>query len=225
MQSDLPIFEWLAQNPHMAADFNLFMTNHRPQTHWSETFPIEEKLFKDSAVPINPAAPLVVDVAGGFGHDLRIVKNKLAPKYNKGGRFVLEDQASVIDTVPDDLRDADIEYVKHDFFTPQPVRGARVYTLKSILHDWADDKALSILRNIAAAMQPGYSKLWILDGIVPETNAPRALVGMDITMMLFLCALERSETQWQGLLGRAGLVITEVQKRADGFGVLEAMLK
>lgn len=217
------MFPWLAQNPDLAADFNLFMTSHRPLAHWTENFPIQEKLFNDNNVTINDNAPLVVDVAGGFGHDLRLIKNKIIPIYK--GQFVLEDQASVIDTVPDDLRDMDIQYVKHDFFKPQPIKGARLYTLKSILHDWADDKALEILQNIAAAMEPGYSKIWILDGIMPETNAPKALIGMDILMMMFLCAFERTEKQWHALLDQAGLVITDVQKKHDGFGVVEAMLK
>lgn len=221
METELPTFEWLAQNPSVANNFNLFMTNHRAQTHWTETFPIQAEIF--DGVTINEDAPLVVDVAGGFGHDLRIVKDKLQPVAK--GRFVLEDQASVIDTVPDNLRDSEIEYVKYNFFTPQPVKGARVYTLKSIIHDWPDHQALEILNNIASGMTPGYSKIWILDGIVPATNTPRALVGMDIIMMISLGALERTEKQWYGLLEKAGLVVTKVVPRPDGFGVIEAMLK
>lgn len=220
LDTDQTTFEWIGQRPETAADFNLFMTQHRPQD-WTETFSVPDNLL--SGITINDNAPLVVDVAGGYGHDLRRVKNRVSSA--RKGQFVLEDQASVIDTVPSDLRDADIEYVKHDFFTPQPVKGARVYTLKSILHDWADDKALTILKNIATAMQPGYSKIWILDGIVPETKANLSLVGMDITMMMFLCALERTVSQWKGLLDQAGLVITGLHERPDGFGVVEAMLK
>lgn len=220
LDTDQTTFEWIGQRPETAADFNLFMTQHRPQD-WTETFSVPDNLL--SGITINDNAPLVVDVAGGYGHDLRRVKSRV-PSARKG-QFVLEDQASVIDTVPSDLRDAEIEYVKHDFFTPQPVKGARVYTLKSILHDWADDKALTILKNIATAMQPGYSKIWILDGIVPETKANLSLVGMDITMMMFLCALERTVSQWKNLLDQAGLVITGLHERPDGFGVVEAMLK
>lgn len=222
MGTDLPTFGWLAKNPDIGTDFNLFMTSRRLLGHWSEDFPVQERLFDGSNGAIKFDAPLVVDVAGGYGHDLRLVKDKLAPVHK--GRFVLEDQASVIETVPDDLYDANIEYVKHDFFAPQPVKGARVYTLKSIIHDWPDDDALKILRNIAAAMEPGYSKLWIIDGIVPETNAPKPLIGLDITMMLFLRALERTEKQWHALLDQAGLAIAHVQKRSDGFGVIEAVL-
>lgn len=222
LDTDQTTFEWIGQHPETASDFNLFMTQHRPQD-WTETFSVPDNLL--AGVTINDHAPLVVDVAGGYGHDLRRVKSRVPASLLRKGRFVLEDQASVIDMVPEDLRDADIEYVKHDFFTAQPVKGARLYTLKSILHDWADDKAVAILKHIAAAMQPGYSKIWILDGIVPETKANLGLVGMDITMMIFLCALERSVKQWEALLDQAGLVISGLHERSDGFGVVEAMLK
>lgn len=100
-----------------------------------------------------------------------------------------------------------------------------MYTLKSIIHDWPGHQALEILRHIASIMEPGYSKLWILDGIVPATNTPRALVGMDIIMMIFLGALERTENQWYGRLEKAGLTVTKVVPRADGFGVIETMRK
>ena len=221
MGTNLSTFEWLAQHPDIGHQFNLFMTTQRAQQHWSETFPVQAKIF--DGVTINKDAPLVVDVAGGFGHDLRILKSKL-PSVTKG-QLVLEDQASVIDTVPDDLRDANIEYVKHNFFTPQPVKGARVYTLKSIIHDWPDDKALEILRNIASGMTARYSKIWLLEGIVPETNASQCLAGMDITMMVFLGALERTKRQWFELLEEAGLEVVDVATRPDGYGVVEAMLK
>lgn len=164
-----------------------------------------------------------MDVAGGFGHDLRILKRNL-PSVTKS-QLILEDQASVIDTVPDDLRDADIEYIKHNFFTPQPVKGARVYTLKSIIHDWPDDKALEILRNVKSSMTPGYSKIWLLEIIVPETNASRTLAGLDITLMMFLGALERTKRQWYELLEEAGLEVVGMARRPDGFGMIEAMVK
>lgn len=214
-------FEWLAQNPHIARDFNLFMTSQRAQLHWTETFSVKDGIF--NGVEIHHDAPLVVDVAGGFGHDLRILKSKLPPVTKE--QLVLEDQDSVIDTISDDMHDGGITYVKYDFFKPQPIKGARVYTLKSIIHDWPDDKALEILRNLASGLTPGYSKIWLLEGIVPGINASKALAGLDITMMVFLGALERTEAQWHDLLERAGLEVTKLVTREDGFGLIEAMIR
>lgn len=37
-----------------------------------------------------------------------------------------------------------VEMMAHDFFTPQPVQNAKYYYLRTVLHDWADDKAVPI---------------------------------------------------------------------------------
>lgn len=74
-------------------------------------------------------------------------------------------------------------------------------------------------------MTPGYSKIWLLEIIVPETNASRTLAGLDITLMMFLGALERTKRQWYELLEEAGLEVVGMTRRPDGFGMIEAMVK
>lgn len=54
----------------------------------------------------------------------------------------------------------------HDFFQPQPVRGASAYLLKSIIHDWSDPYATQILTRIREAASPN-SKLLVIDRILP----------------------------------------------------------
>lgn len=78
--------------------------------------------------------------------------------------------------------------------------GARVYFMHSIVHDWSDDKAKEILKNIAGAMEPGYSKLVIWDQIVPDKNAPQVAAGLDWLMLVHLAGCERSESSWRALL-------------------------
>jgi hypothetical protein len=112
----------------------------------------------------------------------------------------------------------------HDFFTPQTVKGSRIYYIKSALHNRTDEKAIAILRNITSGMKPGYSKLWVLDGILPETNAPQGVVLMDIMMVVMLDASERTKAQWHTLLKKDGLQIIGIDVRQDGFGLIEAIL-
>lgn len=54
----------------------------------------------------------------------------------------------------------------HDFFEPQPIPGARVYFVRVVLHDWDDDHAIKILKNLrrVAALE---SRLVIVDHITP----------------------------------------------------------
>lgn len=56
-----------------------------------------------------------------------------------------------------------IELQVHDFFTPQPIKGARAYFMRSVLHDWPDEQCRKILGHLKDAMDPGYSKILISD--------------------------------------------------------------
>lgn len=65
----------------------------------------------------------------------------------------------------------------HNFFQPQPVLDADVYFIKSIIHDWSDDEALKILKQLRGAAGP-QSRLFAMDKIVPYT-CEAALTEMD----------------------------------------------
>ncbi|EGU73646.1 hypothetical protein FOXB_15844, partial [Fusarium oxysporum f. sp. conglutinans Fo5176] len=100
----------------------------------------------------------------------------------------------------------DIISVKpHDFFTPKPVRGARAYFMHNILHDWEDNKASQILKHVADAMEPGYSKLFIHESIINSIKPLARVTTSDITMMACLGAKERTENEWRQLVHSVGL--------------------
>jgi hypothetical protein len=48
-----------------------------------------------------------------------------------------------------------IDFVAHDFFTEQPVRGADIYIFKWIMHNWSDKYCLRILRALVPALKTG----------------------------------------------------------------------
>jgi len=54
----------------------------------------------------------------------------------------------------------------HDFFEPQPIQGARVYFVRVVLHDWDDDHAIKILKNLRHVAELE-SRLVIVDHITP----------------------------------------------------------
>jgi chemotaxis methyl-accepting protein methylase len=56
--------------------------------------------------------------------------------------------------VPKDMADR-VTFMEHDFFTEQPVKGADVYFLRWILHNWSDKYCIEILRNLAPALKKG----------------------------------------------------------------------
>lgn len=100
-----------------------------------------------------------------------------------------------------------ITFQQHDFFTPQPVKGASVYLLKHILHDWPDDLAIKIIQNIVPAMAPD-SRIIIMDGVVPlPGTAPKELeklsTSLDLQMMSLMNAHERTKADWREMISKA----------------------
>ena len=71
----------------------------------------------------------------------------------------------------------------HDFFTPQPVKGAKAYYMHSVLHEWTDDNAHRILTHLKEALKPGYSKFLINENVVADQGADWKITSLDLTMM------------------------------------------
>lgn len=124
-----------------------------------------------------------------------------------------------------------IDCIEYDFFTPQPVQGADVYLLRTILHDWSDADAIRILRGIVQAMGPS-SRLLIMDMVLPNVGlGPRtfeaALRQKDLTMIQTFNAKEREVDEWRDLLARAdarlGIRAIE-QPPGSELSVIEAIL-
>jgi len=130
--------------------------------------PIENLLgkFDWSDIPIGGT---VVDVGGGIG-TVSMALTKMQPQL----KLVVQDRASVVVDGPkrwseshgDVLASGRVTFQAHDFFGPQPVRGASAYLLKSIIHDWSDPYATQILTRIREAASPD-SKLLVIDRILP----------------------------------------------------------
>ena len=98
----------------------------------------------------------------------------------------------------------------HDFFTPQPVKGARAYYLHGVIHDWADAEAGRILGHLRDAMTTGYSKLLIHDHVLPERNSHPQATAYDLTMMVKVSAFERTELMWRELLRSVGFNVIRI---------------
>jgi demethylsterigmatocystin 6-O-methyltransferase len=67
---------------------------------------------------------------------------------------ILQDLAPVLAQALPPPAESGVELILYDFWTPQPVLGARAYYMRNILHDYPDGKCVSMLRNIMAAMGP-----------------------------------------------------------------------
>ncbi|KAF2735371.1 S-adenosyl-L-methionine-dependent methyltransferase [Polyplosphaeria fusca] len=219
-------FDWVATNPIAQHSFNVSMTvrtQRSVDSKWFEVYPIE-RLIKEE--PVQDV--FLVDVGGGIGHQTTDFK-----KHHPGvrGRLIVQDIASVIESIEN--LPAGIEAMAADFFKPQPVRGAKVYFLAHVLHDWPDKEAKAILRHVHDAMEPR-SVVLLSETIMPERGASFVAAGMDLTMMAAYASLERTEEQFREILDEVGLRLVEVwseqkSEKSDasmlGQSILEARLK
>ncbi|ROV96260.1 hypothetical protein VMCG_07679 [Cytospora schulzeri] len=215
------MFEWLAQNQQLASDFSGAMKLHSKYNlaHWTEVYPTENVI---SAGRQRPDRKLVVDIGGNKGHD--IVKFLVKHQTNcPRGSLVLQDLPATLQNV--NLKEEAIELQPHDFFTTQPVKGARVYFMHIVIHDWPDDKAVQILKNIAAAMEKGYSRLLLQESLTADQKSLARVTVLDIVMMACFSSAERSETEWSVLLASAGLRIVKIWRPLEGVeDIIEAQL-
>ncbi|KAL4879447.1 sterigmatocystin 8-O-methyltransferase precursor [Aspergillus karnatakaensis] len=214
-------FDWLGENPSLAKDFQQFMTAKQQKTPcWVDWFDVDGLILDGFRKSENGEEEgiLLVDVGGGEGHYTHAFNHKF-PK--APGRRIIQDLPHVVSSIPTPPEKT--ELLAHDIFKPQPVKGARVYYLHWILHDWSDERAREILSNIAASMEPGYSRLVINENIIPDTNCDFAVACLNILMTVQVGSLERTELQWRELLNSAGL--TEMsfhQPPGEGEGVIVA---
>lgn len=215
------IFPWLERQGNEAlfdSAQSCFEGTRGSRPSWVQWFPIRDKLLGGS---LDPEAPLLVDVAGGRGHDLVEFREAFE---HEPGRFILQDTQQVLDSATS--LGPQVEKVALNFFQQAPVGRARIYFLKFIMHDYSDADCLRILANIKQAMTPGYSYLVINDFILPETGCHQLPAQWDLMMMMYMSGIERTESQWKALMDAAGLEIHGMyQPPGDGQGILVAALK
>jgi hypothetical protein len=173
---------------------------------------------------LDPGAT-VVDVGGSHG-GVAIELVKRFPSL----RCVVQDRPEVIATAPPDAHPR-VEFQAHDFFDEQPVRGADVYFLRWIFHDWSDAYCVRILRNLIPALGPK-SRVVINDHVVPPPGIlgpfqDRMIRRFDMVMKGFFNAKERNEEDWKKLLEEADQRFRIVDiKRPEGsqLQIIEVLL-
>jgi len=111
--------------------------------------------------------------------------------------------------------------VECDFFAAVP-DGGDGYFMKNIVHDWADEPALQLLRNIRAVM-PQHGKLLLAEAVLDDTAAPHPGKLLDIEMMIFVGGKERTAEEFRQLLAKAGFTLTQVIPTKSPLCLIEAV--
>ena len=104
--------------------------------------------------------------------------------------------------------------VSFSSFVPRP-RG------KHVVHDWDDQRALTILRNVHAASRPG-SHLILLECVLSPSSQPHLDKWLDIEMLLLPGGRARTEQDYSELLEKAGFRLTRVVPTKSPVCVLQS---
>jgi hypothetical protein len=112
-----------------------------------------------------------------------------------------------------------------DLFGPLPIT-ADAYVLKSIVHDWPDEQAVTILENCRRAM-PTDAVVLLIERIMtgpPYPPTARLVAFSDLNMLVGPGGRERTVDKYGELLKRAGLYLARVVPTATDVSIIEARL-
>lgn len=234
-------FDIMLADPNRAAIFAQAMVH--TQTYHPTTYDASW-LLSDGG---NSRQPLLVDVGGGSGAGLLSILVQ-TPGLDPT-RCVLQDRPDMVAKFeslrlqaatknggkpenPDPLDG--IQTMGIDFHTSQPVKNARAYILRRVLHDYADDDCVTVLAVLRAAMtdtggsnkgEEAASKVLIMDMLLDPETSPPFCYAMDLGIM-GMAGKERTREDWEGIVGRAGMRVDRVVRGASsgaGLAILECV--
>jgi hypothetical protein len=108
-----------------------------------------------------------------------------------------------------------------DFFREVP-SACRAYVMKSVIHDWEDEKARQILANCRRAV-PDDGALLLVECGISERNQPSAGKLVDVAMLVMTGGKERTTEEYRELLASAGFRFNKVVPTPSGMVVIESL--
>ena len=206
----MPVFQYLEKDQAYSQVFNDAMTAMSAPVAGAA---IEVYDFSDIG--------LLVDVAGGHGEVLMSIL-RACP----GVKGILADLGHVVEGATPRIASAGLsdrmQAIACDFFQSVPA-GGDAYIMKHIIHDWDDERASTILKNIATAMGTKKGKVILLESVIAVGNTPDFGKFIDIEMLLFPGGRERTADEFKSLFARSGFHMTKVVPTKSPLSVIEAV--
>ena len=147
----------LAEQPERAKRFGLAMSSFTTGpgyslSHLNNGFPWDSILDGGT----------VIDIGGSTG-DAAFALASAYPHLH----FVVQELPEVVANAKE-REGGDVKFMIHDMFEEQPVegKGADVYLLRWVLHNWPDAKCVAILRALIPALKRG-ERVLVMDFVMP----------------------------------------------------------
>ena len=205
-------FEFLAGHPEAAATFDAAMSERTAA-------------FAPSVASNYDFSGMRTVVDAGGGHATLITSILAAHPDLRG---VVVDLPYVVPSAEAKIKAASMtdrcEVVAGDFFESVPT-GADCYILANVIHDWNDERAITILRNCRRAMGGG-GKILVVERMIfadPVQSIPTLI--SDINMLVLTGGLERTRDEYARLFDDADLRLTRVVPVLYPYGIFEGAQK
>jgi hypothetical protein len=202
-----PIFDYFSENPETGKLFDQAMTG----VHGRETQAMLE------AYDFTGVGTLA-DIGGGNGSVLTAVLKKYPAMQG-----ILFDLPAVAERARANIEAAGLDgrcrVVAGNFFEAVPP-GTDAYLLRHIIHDWDDDRSITILRNCRRAMGQG-GKFLVVEGVVPPGNEPSVSKFFDLAMLVLPGGMERTQEEYRQLFEAAGFRLARIVPTGTWVSVID----
>ena len=205
----MPLFDYLKEHPDKARIFDGAMIG----AHGPETQPMIEG-YDFSGFDT------VVDIGGASGAVLLEIL-RACP----GVTGVVFDLPQIAEQAAAKIAESDCadrcRAEGGSFFNAVP-GGADCYVMRHIIHDWDDERSITILRHCHEAMRPE-GKVLVVETVLPAGNEPHLGKMFDVVMLAIPGGRERTAEQYDKLFAAAGLKMTRIVPTAAPVSVVEGV--
>jgi len=205
-----PLFDYLGRDLEAGNTFNAAMTDFSRLVAHAVLLAYD---FSDTAS--------LVDLGGGCGGLLASIM-QMYPDM----RGTLFDTPAVIAAADRHLKAAPgidrRSLVPGNFLEAVP-SGADAYLMSGVIHDWDEERAVTILANCRASMART-GRVLVVECVVPTGDESSFSTLLDLNMLVMNGGRERTRAEFQQLFAAAGLRMTRVIPTLSPLSIVEGAL-
>jgi hypothetical protein len=94
--------------------------------------------------------------------------------------------------------------------------------MRHIVHDWDDERSITILRTCREAMRPG-GRILVVESVLPRGNEAHFGKTLDLIMLAIPGGRERTGEQYRTLFDVAGLQVSRILPTNTPVSIVEGV--